>query len=111
MFTNNQLRAIIKLVISCMPATGAQILSTLLGVIVFIKVPMAKNTTTTHIAMFENEIISGKSKLAFDKTIASINSSMNMLIIATNFILGGYFPGNFPPIEAAPQGIPAANKA
>lgn len=41
------------LVINCIPATGAQILSILLGVIVFNTVPIPVYITTNHIAIFE----------------------------------------------------------
>ena len=99
------------LVINCIPATGTQILSILLGVIVFITVPIAKNATTTHIAGFENDIICIKSRLALDKPINAINNNIRIFSTATTLILGGYLPGNFPPIDAAPQGIPAARHA
>ena len=99
------------LVINCIPATGAQILSILLGVIVFITVPIAKNATTTHIAGFENDIIGVKSRLALDKPIIEINNNIRIFITATTLITGGYLPGNFPPIDAAPHGKPAARHA
>ncbi|WP_448376303.1 hypothetical protein [Fervidobacterium sp.] len=35
----------------------------------------------------------------------------NIFITATLRIFGGYLPGNFPPIDAAPQGRPAARHA
>lgn len=88
--------------------TGAQMRSILLGVIVFKTVPMPKNTITIHIPMFEIDFSCGKSKSACDKTIAAIKLNMIIFMIATTLILGGYFPGYFPPIDAAPHGIPAA---
>ncbi len=45
---------------------------------------------------------------ARDNTIAAITTNIRMFKIATILILGGYFPGYFPPIEASPQGTPAA---
>ncbi len=42
-----------------------------------------------------------------DITISAITPNIIMFMIATTLILGGYFPGYFPPIEASPQGIPA----
>jgi len=49
--------------------------------------------------------------LALDKTIIPINNNIRIFINATALILGGYLPGNFPPIDAAPQCKPAARQA
>jgi hypothetical protein len=91
-----------------MNATGAQIRSILLGVMVFIIVPAKKNTTTIQIAILENGKIIGICILAQDRTIMAKKANMNIFINAINLIFGGYFPGNFPPIEALPQGSPNA---
>ncbi len=96
------------LVIIWTKATGAQMRSILLGVIVFKIVPIPKNTTTNQIPMFEIDFNWGSIKSARDITIAETNARIIIFMIATTLILGGYIPGNFPPIEAAPQGIPAA---
>lgn len=96
------------LVISWTKATGAQMRSILLGVIVFKTVPMQKNATTTQIPTLENGFSPGRSKPALDNTIVAIRHNIILLMIATILILGGYFPGYLPPIDASPQGIPAA---
>jgi hypothetical protein len=89
-------------------ATGAHMRSILLGVIVFITVPIEKNTTMNQIPIFETDFRCGKSKLALDNTIVAIKHKSIILIIATTLIFGGYLPGYFPPIDASPHGTPAA---
>ncbi len=96
------------LVISWTKATGAQMRSILLGVIVFKTVPMPKNATTIQLPILEIGFICGRSKSALDNIIAAIRHNIIILMIATILILGGYFPGYLPPIDASPQGIPAA---
>ena len=78
---------------------------------VFIIVPVNEKNATPQIAFSENDRIWGNTISALDRTIAVKNDNTSMLIIATSFILGGYFPGNFPPIDASPQGIPAARQS
>lgn len=73
--------------------------------------PTSNNTTTNQIALFEKGNHSEKSSPAFDKTMMARNINMTMFTKATILIFGGYLPGYFPPIEAAPQGIPAARQA
>lgn len=82
--------------------------SILLGVIVFKTVPKALKPTTNQIPVLEIELSSEKNKSALDKTIAAIKHSITILMIATTRIFGGYLPGYLPPIDAAPQGNPAA---
>jgi len=94
-----------------MAATGAQIRSILLGVIVFKTVPSAEKTTTNQMATFEMENKWGKTISALTRTIKVISAKTKIFTKATTLIFGGYFPGNFPPIDAAPQGIPAAKHA
>lgn len=94
--------------IHCNKATGAHILSILLGVIVFITVPPKKNTTRNHIATLENLNIPGKAKPDLDKIIMAKNANINAFNTAINLIFNGYLPGNLPPIDAAPQGSPQA---
>ena len=96
------------LVISWNKTTGAQIRSILLGVIVFKTVPTLKNATTNQIPILENGISCGRIKSALDKTITAIIHNTIRLMIATNLIFGGYFPGYLPPKDASPQGTPAA---
>ena len=96
------------LVMNWIPATGAQMRSILLGEIVFNTVPMKQNITTNHMAILENGCRCGNSKSALANTINAMKDNMIMFMIATILILGGYFPGNFPPIDAVPQGTPAA---
>lgn len=91
-----------------MAATGAQIRSILLGVMVFKTVPMPKKATTNQIPIFEMDCSCGKISSAFDNTIVRIKSKTKIFMTATNRILGGYLPGYFPPMEAAPHGSPAA---
>lgn len=96
------------LVISWNKATGAQIRSILLGVIVFKTAPTLKNATTNQIPILENGTSCGRSKSALDNTITAIKHNTTRLMIATTLIFGGYFPGYLPPKDASPQGIPAA---
>lgn len=96
------------LVISWSKATGAQMRSILLGVIVFMIVARPKKATANQIPTCEIDFNCGKSKSALDNTSNARKAKMAMLIMATNLILGGYFPGYFPPIDAAPHGTPAA---
>jgi len=58
--------------------------------------------------ILENSLSCGSINPARDNTITAITPNIMMFMIATILILGGYFPGYFPPIEASPQGIPAA---
>jgi hypothetical protein len=104
-----QFRATISAETNWRKATGAQIRSILLGVMIFITVPRAKNTTTNQTAIPENDSRAGKYMPAADKTTIAKNDSTSAFTTATNRIFGGYFPGNFPPMEAAPQGTPAAS--
>lgn len=97
--------------INCIRATGAQMRSILLGVIEFIIVPKTKNTTTIQIAFPEIAFSWGNIKLASDKTTAAIKARMIIFKMATALIFGGYFPGYLPPIDARPQGAPAARQA
>ena len=62
-------------------------------------------------AILEKEYSCGKIISALVKTIEVIKDTTKIFTKATTLIFGGYFPGNFPPIEAAPQGIPAAKQA
>jgi hypothetical protein len=98
----------IMLVISWAKATGAQIRSILLGVIVFKTVPILKKATTNHIPILENGNSCGKIKSALDNTITAIKHNTSRLMTATTLIFGGYFPGYLPPKDASPQGTPAA---
>ena len=104
----NQLTAIIKLVISWIAATGAQMRSILLGVIVFIIVPIPENATTNQIPVAETGNNRGNTNPALDNTIIARTDNINRFTMATILIFGGYLPGNFPPIEAEPHGIPIA---
>ncbi len=88
--------------------TGAQILSILLGVIEFITVPITKKATRNHIAIFEKENKLGKAKVDLDNIIIIKKTNKKEFKIATSLIFTGYLPLNFPPIDAAPQGRPAA---
>lgn len=91
--------------------TGAQIRSILLGVIEFITVEMRKNAVTTHIPIPEIDFRLSKSNPDSARIIAMKNKRIKALIIAMNRILGGYLPGYFPPIDAFPQGTPAAKRS
>ncbi len=94
-----------------MKATGAHTLSILLGVIVLSIVLAKKNTTTAQMAILEKAIILKKNSFALDKIITAVNAKMKILNTATTLILGGYSPGYFPPMDAAPHGMPAARPA
>ncbi len=91
-----------------MAATGAQIRSILLGVIVFIIVPNIKKTDTTQIPISDIDFNWEKHNSASDSTSIDINANTIIFKTATIRNFGGYLPGYFPPIEAAPQGTPAA---
>ncbi len=82
--------------------------SILLGVMAFITVPMAKNTTITQIPILEMVFNWGNIKLASDNTTAAIKARTSIFKTAKTLILGGYFPGYRPPIDAFPHGTPAA---
>ncbi len=91
-----------------MAATGAQIRSILLGVIVFITVPIKKNTVITQIPILDIDFNWEKYNSASDNTSIEINANTIIFKIATILNFGGYLPGYFPPIEASPHGTPAA---
>lgn len=91
--------------------TGAQIRSILLGVIEFITVETRKNIETTQIPIPEIDFRLSKPNPDSARIIAMKNKRIMALIIATTRILDGYLPGYFPPMEAFPQGIPAAKKS
>lgn len=69
---------------------------------------IAKNATMTQIPILDIDSSCGRNKPALDDTIAMINPNTIIFMIATIRIFGGYFPGYLPPIEASPQGNPAA---
>jgi len=71
---------------------------------------MAENTTTNHTACFDITKSCGSINPALVKTIKVRKHNIAMFTTATTLIFGGYFPGNFPPMEAAPQGIPMARQ-
>ena len=100
-------KATIILAIKAMSATGAQIRSILLGVMVFKMVLNTKNATTPQMAFCAKGVISVKNKFAFAATIDAIKLKIRIFIKATTLILGGYLPEYLPPIEAAPHGKPA----
>lgn len=85
--------------------------SILLGVMAFIIVPKNRKATTNQIPMFEIVFNCGNSKSARDKTSTAIKHNTIILNMATTLIFGGYLPGYFPPMEAAPHGAPAAKHA
>jgi hypothetical protein len=82
--------------------------SILLGVIVFIIVPMPENATTNQIPISETDTSCGNTNPAFDITMIARTDNIKIFTMAKILIFGGYFPGNFPPIEAEPHGIPMA---
>ncbi|MFP4400352.1 MAG: hypothetical protein ACLFPQ_00570 [Candidatus Woesearchaeota archaeon] len=107
----NYYSAIIKVVTNNIAETGAHIRSILLGVVTFISVPIPKKIITNHIPIFENKKYCGKINSVLIKTIKVIKININILTRATTLIIGGYFPGNLPPIDAEPQGKPAAKQS
>ncbi len=64
-----------------------------------------------QMAILEIPVSCGSINPARDTTITAIPTNIKMFMIAAILILGGYFPGYFPPIEASPQGTPAAKHA
>lgn len=64
-----------------------------------------------QMAILEIPASCGSINPARDNTITAITPNIRMFIIAIFLILGGYLPGYLPPIEASPQGTPAAKHA
>jgi len=91
---------------NCAAATGAQIRSILLGVIVLSIVPAVQNNTTTQIRILDSSIKFVNIKPDRVKTIRENTNITKTLTPAIILIFFGYTPGNFPPIEADPQGMP-----
>ena len=91
-----------------MTATGIHIRSIRLFVMVFSITEIKPKTTTAQIAYCEKDNNCGNNNSDLTSTIIASKLSTTIFTNATILIFGGYFPGYFPPIEAAPQGRPMA---
>jgi|GEM_PF-3928902 len=88
-----------------------QIRSILLFVIVFIIAPENEKATTIQINFLEIEEKPTKTNPTRDNRIMVRSIRTDIFITAATHIFGGYLPGNFPPVDAAPQERPAARHA
>lgn len=91
----------------CIVVNGAHIrLSILLGVMMFKIADMIEKPTTNQMAHVDTVFSCGRIMSAFARTIITGMLSISIFRKLTILILGGYLPGYFPPMDAAPHGNP-----